>query len=712
AGPHRPAVASGARIKNVNIINNRFEGGHYHIHFYLYVIPISQLQITGNVFINYEDLGILVVHPENITVSQNSFNSQLGGAIQIREAAKNLIIEKNKGIDPGGFTFINCIDSTFANRTISNNMISGLFLSKSSYIDIFNNSIYALSKNNIPALCFGLNKVDHINHKNNIYSTDNGVSINGDNVSNFISDHNDYYSNSFTIARWETKELSTLQDFINITKTDSNSFSVDPLFVSNTDLHLKTCLLLDGKGDSNTGITTDIDEEMRQSPPDVGADEYTVVPHLFDAGISDIQMLPQNCSDTISLSVRIKNFATDTLHSVTIKLNLNDSITVSYDWTGALGQETKKEWIFLGKFFIGIGDIKVKSWTIYPDAQPDSQPLNDTTTINFGYLPLHGSYTAGNPSCFFPTVEKAISELKKHGICAPVVIKIADGTYTDQEELSGINGSLINTITFESLNQDSSKVLFINQSNTISFYVTEGTFLFKKIGFINKDTTSTYGKPFFMRTAKVGIENCYFRSITNAASCIETDATMRLNISSNYFYTETPRYKAASIHLDKPLTGEAKPNVMITNNTFDESVFAIYSQAADSLIIYGNRMNTSKAASLKAGTGITISAAKTIEISNNRISGDYITAVEIAIPASYGSYTGMVKNNFINTKGGALKCKDMQRLYLYYNTMNMDASDTAFTMMTFINCRDIIFKNNIVNSTGANKLLEADTVKG
>ncbi|HSH64340.1 MAG TPA: T9SS type A sorting domain-containing protein, partial [Bacteroidia bacterium] len=46
------------------------------------------------------------------------------------------------------------------------------------------------------------------------------------------------------------------------------------------------------------------------------------------------------------------------------------------------------------------------------------------------------------------------------------------------------------------------------------------------------------------------------------------------------------------------------------------------------------------------------------------------------------------------------------------NTMNMDASDTAFTMMTFINCRDIIFKNNIVNSTGANKLLEADTVKG
>ena len=83
-------------------------------------------------------------------------------------------------------------------------------------------------------------------------------------------DYNDYFAQNVgslggtrtTLAEWQTA-----------TGQDVNSKAVDPLFVSPTDLHLQATSTLLGMGVAGTGITTDIDGQTRDTPPDIGADE-------------------------------------------------------------------------------------------------------------------------------------------------------------------------------------------------------------------------------------------------------------------------------------------------------------------------------------------------------------------------------------------------------------------------------------------------------
>ena len=60
---------------------------------------------------------------------------------------------------------------------------------------------------------------------------------------------------------------------------NANSISMFPQFVSNTDLHLKLITAnvpVHNTGLAITGITTDVDSQVRQTPPDIGADEFTI----------------------------------------------------------------------------------------------------------------------------------------------------------------------------------------------------------------------------------------------------------------------------------------------------------------------------------------------------------------------------------------------------------------------------------------------------
>jgi hypothetical protein len=70
-----------------------------------------------------------------------------------------------------------------------------------------------------------------------------------------------------TLAAWQTA-----------TTQDANSKEVDPLFVSATDLHLQGTSTLINMGTPITGVTTDFDSQTRDAMPDIGADEFIVLP--------------------------------------------------------------------------------------------------------------------------------------------------------------------------------------------------------------------------------------------------------------------------------------------------------------------------------------------------------------------------------------------------------------------------------------------------
>ena len=118
--------------------------------------------------------------------------------------------------------------------------------------------------------------------RNNIFSNQStgspAFALSLDNTSNWTattSDHNVFYTLSGSPARWGGPVLS-LAAFQSASGGDLYSLDVQPLFVSNTDLHLTTnnCSI-DSKG-LPVNILTDMDEELRSvENPDIGADEFT-----------------------------------------------------------------------------------------------------------------------------------------------------------------------------------------------------------------------------------------------------------------------------------------------------------------------------------------------------------------------------------------------------------------------------------------------------
>jgi hypothetical protein len=84
-------------------------------------------------------------------------------------------------------------------------------------------------------------------------------------------DYNDYFAQNVGSLGGVTR--TTLADWQAATGQDANSKAVDPLFVSATDLHLQVTSPVLGSGVAGTGVTTDIDGQTRDTPPDMGADE-------------------------------------------------------------------------------------------------------------------------------------------------------------------------------------------------------------------------------------------------------------------------------------------------------------------------------------------------------------------------------------------------------------------------------------------------------
>jgi hypothetical protein len=91
------------------------------------------------------------------------------------------------------------------------------------------------------------------------------------------SNYNDLYAPNAQgiVGRVGTTDALTLADWQTASGQDANSKSVDPLFVSTTDLHLQSGSTLRGMGNPVAGVTTDIDGNTRNpATPDIGADEF------------------------------------------------------------------------------------------------------------------------------------------------------------------------------------------------------------------------------------------------------------------------------------------------------------------------------------------------------------------------------------------------------------------------------------------------------
>jgi hypothetical protein len=91
------------------------------------------------------------------------------------------------------------------------------------------------------------------------------------------SDYNDLYSASVPMARWETTDLDDLPAWQAYLYDDLNSVSVDPAFVSATDLHTYQPAL-DNLGLYIWGIIYDLEGNPITNPPDMGCYQFSSGP--------------------------------------------------------------------------------------------------------------------------------------------------------------------------------------------------------------------------------------------------------------------------------------------------------------------------------------------------------------------------------------------------------------------------------------------------
>ena len=262
--------------------------------------------------------GMLIGNSANFTISGNTVHGiqstgtttaimsgiQLGLLLSNGTVTNNVISDiKNvsaTGTGAGGITVI--ATSTASNVTIANNFIYDIAANGSATVSSNGHGISFLSlapggsgynlyfnsvnlNTNQPTaqttaalfITSTFNVAGAINARNNIFAntqtTGNRFGVFSQAPASVFSaiDYNDYFAQNVGFIGGAARP--TLADWQAATGQDANSKAVDPLFVSPTDLHLQITSPLIAMGVSGTGVTTDIDGQTRDNPPDIGADE-------------------------------------------------------------------------------------------------------------------------------------------------------------------------------------------------------------------------------------------------------------------------------------------------------------------------------------------------------------------------------------------------------------------------------------------------------
>ncbi|MBK7408653.1 MAG: hypothetical protein IPJ40_11665 [Saprospirales bacterium] len=166
------------------------------------------------------------------------------------------------------------------------------------------------------------------------------------------------------------------------------------------------------------------------------------------------------CDSVPDLIVTLKNFGSNELESVDIVLAVNGVPQSTFSWTGALPYMGKEQ-VNLGSYpFEDAIGYDLLCYTTSPNGLTDQYMKNDSTRFLNFHIPLSGDYMLGGVNADFTSFAEMNASLANGGVCGPVTIQIADGTYEENISFNAIPGaSAENTLTITSASADSSKVV-------------------------------------------------------------------------------------------------------------------------------------------------------------------------------------------------------------------------------------------------------------
>ena len=426
------------------------------------------------------------------------------------------------------------------------------------------------------------------------------------------------------------------------------------------------------------------------------------------------------CSTSDSIKVKVKNEGTNAVTDFDVEWSVNGTSQSTYSYSGSLASGASTT-VNLGSYTYGTSTstFNFQFRTDDPNGNTDKNLANDTVkkTLKKG---LSGSYTVGTSSSNYATMAAAMADLKASGVCGPVTMNIAKGTYTGQVALEGdISGaSSANTITFKSATGKQADVIFAYSSTGTSKLT---TFLLKNTSYIiMRDVTfeakgTSYGWPTQVWSASnISFINCHFKCkyigtssynnnlvINGSATSYSTgslnhDITVDSCTFTNGGYAACSSYGSGTASFSNGLT--------FTNNTLINSGYyglRIYYQGAPQI---SNNHITMRSG---AWCGIYMYYVKStstvpVRINRNQVYKSSYYGIYMSSCDNSSSQQGELYNNIIGNFSGAPTYYGIYNFSsdywrVYHNTVDVRASSSStiracyYTSVSYSDIRNNIF---------------------
>ncbi len=416
------SLSGTSNIDSLSVFDsNTFIGGSYGM--YLYGnngAPEDSIIITNNHFIDQYSRAIQAYYQKSSqiignTITSNNYSLYYG--MYFYNCSNNMRILKNK------ITLTNSPNQAYGMYLTSSNGIQGneiliannflvlassyraigLFISSCNYINTYHNSIdmiiadqnWEVRTVNLQGTCTNLD------FKNNIFANSGGgLTMVVFMTTGVTSDYNVLYTTGANIGAWGSPTClvqPNITSWRNTTSQDYNSLAVNPKFYSNTNLHTQNPAI-NNLGTGLFMVTDDIDGDPRSTTnPDMGADEFTIYPD--DAGIVSItapSIASCGLSANENVTVKIKNFGSDTITTCNVAYVLNNGTPVNETVSAAINPNTIHTYTFSTK--ANLSAAGNHTITCYTNLTGDSYHVNDSV-INYTVINSHdftsGSFTLG-----------------------------------------------------------------------------------------------------------------------------------------------------------------------------------------------------------------------------------------------------------------------------------------------------------------------------
>ena len=444
---------------------------------------------------------------------------------------------------------------------------------------------------------------------------------------------------------------------------------------------------------------------------------------INNAGISSLIAPKAFCAGNKSVEVQIGNFGRNKIDSVRVNWTVDGTPQNTYyhssvmDTLGGSGSTTAN--ITLGTINFPDGITKtIKIWTSYPNGQVD--PINTNDTQTYVLKPsLSGVFTVGGAGADYASPAAAATDVTNYGVCGPVVLKIAPGTYTGRVLLGDIAGvSSTNTITFVGSGIGSTiltasgntttdwSTIYLNGSDYVGFrdMTIRGTGATNSLGvhLTNKADYNRFDNLRFEMNATATGASVWAIAGSGSATSV-TGAGDACNYTWIDSITVTGGYGGVSIYGTGTTTAHSFGN-KVTNSTFTSlNTYGIRFYYQNNLELDNNTAQNFRSTT---AYGLYVYYSSDFLITNNEIASPYM-ALYLYYGNVYlasGSFESEVYNNIL--KGGSyfgMYSYNSVDVNLYHNTIMSSYGGTSTTTYYAaayfytndnLDCRNNIFVND------------------